>query len=85
MPTLSMLTCLGAILYGMNQKLERNHEETEARFDEQDLTLRGHIGLIEGSLERIEARQRGDEDAESRDGSKIGQNPNYEMSGSEKS
>ena len=60
-------------------KLERNHEETEARLDEQDLTLRGHIGLIEASLERIEARQRGEEDAESRDGGKIGQNPDYKM------
>ena len=74
-----LLTITGAIIYNTNQKLERNLEEFEARQDEQDLTLRAHIGLIEGSLERIEARQRGDKDAESRDGSRIGQNSDYKI------
>lgn len=32
-------------------------EETEARFDELEGTLRGHIGLIEDSLERIEGKK----------------------------
>lgn len=70
-------------MYNTNQKLERNLEEFEARQDEQDLTLRAHIGLIEGSLERIEARQRGEkeEDVAKRDGSKIGQNPDYKVGG----
>ena len=49
----------GAIIYNTNQKLERNHEEAEARMDELEGTLRGHIGLIEESLDRIEERQKG--------------------------
>lgn len=46
----------GAVLYNTNQKLERNHEEAEARMDELEGTLRGHIGLIEESLERLEGK-----------------------------
>ena len=75
---------LGAAIYNSNQKMNEKFDyywtEAEARFDEQDLTLRAHIGLLEGSLERIEARQRGDKDAESKDGSGIGQNPDYKTS-----
>lgn len=37
-----------------NAKLERNYEEAEARMDELEGTLRGHIGIIEESLERLE-------------------------------
>jgi hypothetical protein len=51
-----LLTSTGAVLYNTNQKLERNHEEAEARMDELEGTLRGHIGLIEESLERLEGR-----------------------------
>ncbi len=47
------------LLYNNNHKLERNHEEAEARMDELEGTLRGHIGLIEESLERIEGKQGG--------------------------
>lgn len=46
-------------MYNNNQKLERNHEEAEARMDELEGTLRGHIGLIEEALERIETNQGG--------------------------
>ena len=41
-------------IYQSNSLLERNYEEAEARMDELEGTLRGHIGLIEDSLERIE-------------------------------
>ncbi|THY42380.1 hypothetical protein D6C99_07467, partial [Aureobasidium pullulans] len=34
-----------------------NLEEHEARMDELEGTLRGHIGLIEESLERLEGKQ----------------------------
>lgn len=40
--------------YNANSKLERNYEEAEARMDELEGTLRGHIGIIEESLERLE-------------------------------
>lgn len=53
------LTSPAALLYNNNQKLERNHEEAEARMDELEGTLRGHIGLIEEALERIETKQGG--------------------------
>ena len=32
------------------------YEQHEARMDELEGTLRGHIGIIEGSLERIEGK-----------------------------
>lgn len=41
-------------LYNNDAKLERNYEEAEARMDELEGTLRGHIGIIEESLERLE-------------------------------
>jgi hypothetical protein len=41
-------------LYNANEKLERNWEEAESRMDTLEGTLRGHIGIIEDSLERIE-------------------------------
>jgi hypothetical protein len=43
-------------LYTTNNKLERNYEEAEARMDELEGTLRGHIGIIEESLERLEQK-----------------------------
>ncbi|KAK5170229.1 uncharacterized protein LTR77_004815 [Saxophila tyrrhenica] len=59
--TLTALTTInlalsGTIHYNTNSKLERNHEEAEARADEIEGTLRGHIGLIEESLERLEGK-----------------------------
>ncbi|KAF2847388.1 hypothetical protein T440DRAFT_471100 [Plenodomus tracheiphilus IPT5] len=40
----------------VEKKLDRNLEEQEARLDEMEGTLRGHIGLIEDSLDRIEGK-----------------------------
>lgn len=40
----------------VEKKLDRNLEEQEARLDEIEGTLRGHIGLIEDSLDRIEGK-----------------------------
>lgn len=55
---LSALTLIGvaASTYYTRQQLKINYEENEARLDEIEGTLRGHIGLIENSLERIEKK-----------------------------
>ncbi|ETN44735.1 uncharacterized protein HMPREF1541_10405 [Cyphellophora europaea CBS 101466] len=42
--------------YNNHALLERNYEEAEARMDELEGTLRGHIGMIEESLERLEQK-----------------------------
>ena len=55
-----VLIILATLLYNNNKTLERNHEEAEARMDELEGTLRGHIGLIEESLDRIEGKQDGE-------------------------
>jgi uncharacterized protein YutE (UPF0331/DUF86 family) len=52
---LSLASVAGATLHLRNH-LIHNHEESEARLDEIEGTLRGHIGLIENSLERIEKK-----------------------------
>ena len=44
----------GTQYYQSTSLLERNYEESEARMDELEGTLRGHIGIIEESLERME-------------------------------
>ena len=46
-------------MYDNQQKHNFTYEEMEARMDEVEGTLRGHIGLIEDSLKRIEDRQMG--------------------------
>lgn len=48
----------GSTLY-IRSWLQHNHEEAEARFDELEGTFRGHIGLIEESLERLEGKKKG--------------------------
>lgn len=58
------LTAVNAVattynLYNSHSLLERNYEDAEARMDGLEGTLRGHIGLMEESLERIENRQMG--------------------------
>ncbi|KAI4650957.1 hypothetical protein J4E93_003314 [Alternaria ventricosa] len=40
----------------VTKKLDHMEEEQEARMDEIEGTLRGHIGLIEDSLDRIEGK-----------------------------
>ena len=52
---LSFASVAGAT-YHLRSHLIHNHEESEARLDEIEGTLRGHIGLIEDSLERIEKK-----------------------------
>ena len=52
---LSLASVAGAT-YHFRSHLIHNHEESEARLDEIEGTLRGHIGLIEDSLERIEKK-----------------------------
>jgi hypothetical protein len=54
--TTASLAVSSYALYNTNDKLERNYEEAEARMDELEGTLRGHIGIIEESLERIEQK-----------------------------
>ncbi|KAI9852725.1 MAG: hypothetical protein M1838_005920 [Thelocarpon superellum] len=58
----TLAAIIGSTLY-LRQGLLHNYEESEARMDELEGTLRGHIGLIEDSLDRIEggskARDRG--------------------------
>lgn len=58
-PLLTTNSSPGTLFYNSNNKLERNHEEAEARMDELEGTLRGHIGLIEESLERLEGKGSG--------------------------
>jgi hypothetical protein len=40
----------------VEKKLNHMEEEQEARLDEIEGTLRGHVGLIEDSLDRIEGK-----------------------------
>jgi hypothetical protein len=50
------LSAIGASTYHLRSHLIYNLEEQEARLDEIEGTLRGHIGLIEESLDRIEGK-----------------------------
>ena len=52
---LSLASIAGAT-YNLRSHLIHNHEESEARLDEIEGTLRGHIGLIKNSLERVEKK-----------------------------
>ena len=55
LPTLSLFAIATSTLY-LRTRLDRNLEEQEARLDEIEGTLRGHIGLIEDALDRIEGK-----------------------------
>ena len=57
--TLTNLAAVGGATYYLRQGQIFNHEESEARLDEIEGTLRGHIGLIYESLERIEGKAGG--------------------------
>ncbi|KXT10384.1 hypothetical protein AC579_1197 [Pseudocercospora musae] len=50
------LTAIGASTYFLHSQVLTNLEEQEARFDELEGTMRGHIGLIEEALDRLEAK-----------------------------
>ncbi|KAK2611016.1 hypothetical protein N8I77_004399 [Diaporthe amygdali] len=57
---LANLSALGAATFYLKSLHMRNleeHEEHEARMDGLEGTLRGHIGLIEDSLERLEGQK----------------------------
>lgn len=54
---LANLAALGGVTMYLKSHHEYNLQESEARFDEMEGTLRGHIGLIEESLERLEGKK----------------------------
>lgn len=45
--------------YLLRKQLLSNHEESEARFDELEGTMRAHAGVIEEALERLEGKKKG--------------------------
>jgi hypothetical protein len=51
------LAALGGMTLYFKSHHDYNLQEHEARMDELEGTLRGHIGLIEDSLERIEGKK----------------------------
>lgn len=53
------LLAIGSSTYYLQSKIAYNLEEQEARLDEIEGTLRGHIGLIEDALDRIEGKKDG--------------------------
>lgn len=50
------LSAIATSTYYLRSHIVYNLEEQEARLDEIEGTLRGHIGLIEESLDRIEGK-----------------------------
>lgn len=50
------LLAIGGSTYYVRSRINYNLEEQEARLDEIEGTLRGHIGLIEDALDRIEGK-----------------------------
>ncbi|KAJ4367902.1 hypothetical protein N0V86_009742 [Didymella sp. IMI 355093] len=53
-PFTGNVLAIGSATYYLQSKINYNLEEQEARLDEIEGTLRGHIGLIEDALDRIE-------------------------------
>lgn len=56
LPLASNILAIGSATYYLQSKIDYNLEEQEARLDEIEGTLRGHIGLIEDGLDRIEKK-----------------------------
>jgi hypothetical protein len=54
--TINLLAIASSTCY-LRSHLTYNLEEQEARLDEIEGTLRGHIGLIEDALDRIEGKK----------------------------
>jgi len=52
------LTAIAGSTYHLRSHHVYNLEEHEARMDELEGTLRGHIGYIEDALDRIEGKKR---------------------------
>lgn len=59
LPISANLLAIGGSTYYLQSKIAYNLEEQEARLDEIEGTLRGHIGLIEDALDRIEGKKDG--------------------------
>jgi hypothetical protein len=59
LPASFNLLAVGGSTYYLQSKIAYNLEEQEARLDEIEGTLRGHIGLIEDALDRIEGKKGG--------------------------
>ncbi|KAJ4401327.1 hypothetical protein N0V91_007991 [Didymella pomorum] len=55
-PLTGNVLAIGGATYYLQSKINYNLEEQEARLDEIEGTLRGHIGLIEDALDRIEKK-----------------------------
>lgn len=53
---LANLFAIGTSTYVIRQQQLTHLEENEARMDELEGTLRGHIGLIEEALDRLEGK-----------------------------
>jgi len=56
-PTTLNLLAIGNSTYYLRSRIAYNLEEQEARLDEIEGSLRGHIGLIEDALDRIEGKK----------------------------
>jgi hypothetical protein len=59
LPATLNLFAIGGSTYYLQSKIAYSLEEQEARLDEIEGTLRGHIGLIEDALDRIEGKPDG--------------------------
>ncbi|KAF2822900.1 hypothetical protein CC86DRAFT_372686 [Ophiobolus disseminans] len=59
LPISANLLAIGGSTYYLQSKIAYNLEEQESRLDEIEGTLRGHIGLIEDALDRIEGKKDG--------------------------
>ncbi|PSN72146.1 hypothetical protein BS50DRAFT_630226 [Corynespora cassiicola Philippines] len=57
LPTALNICAIGVSTLHLRSHMVYNLEEQEARLDEIEGTLRGHIGLIEDSLDRIEGEK----------------------------
>ena len=55
-PLLGNVFAVASSTYYLQTRLNYNLEEQQARLDEIEGTLRGHIGLIEDALDRVERK-----------------------------
>ncbi|KAF2134789.1 hypothetical protein P153DRAFT_362520 [Dothidotthia symphoricarpi CBS 119687] len=55
-PSAINIFAIGSSTFYLRSKINYNLEEQEARLDEIEGTLRGHIGLIEDALDRVEGK-----------------------------
>jgi hypothetical protein len=55
-PLLGNILTVASSTYYLQGRLDYNLEEQQARLDEIEGTLRGHIGLIEDAIDRVEGK-----------------------------